>query len=711
MSEALNRLAQKAGIATHFSDAGLNRKNYEVEENVIRFILKDLGYCVDTEEQIEESIIQIDEQRWQTPLESIYVRTENNIFFDVVLPASEKIESFMLFDEENNKIEINVVQEGEAEYKVISDKEYCRQNYRISEILKIGYYVLAIRIADKIYRTKLAVAPHHGFEQEGFEERVWGYAIQLYSVNSKRNWGVGDFTDLCCLVDMASQSGASIIGLNPLNTLAHDYPENASPYQSISRLYLNPIYIDIEQVPEFLPTDRAAVAAEISDIKNQEFINYDKIYRLKIRCLELCYERILQNKRAKRYAEFMDFCIKEGRELDNLASFQAIYEEQTHKVWGGWMAWPEELRTPESGAVEDFVRQHRQRVDFFKFMQYEACRQFAAAQSRVKEKGLKIGFYRDLAVGVGKDSAEFWSNKEVFIPHVGAGAPPDAFFPCGQKWGLGCFSPRKLKERQYEPFINVIRANMKNAGAIRVDHVMSLMRLFVIPDDGSKGTYVYYNFEDMLNLLTLESYLNQCMVVGESIGNVPDGFLEALRAHNIYSLSVLWAERSDAGWGGFIAPQHYPSAAVTSVGTHDMPPLKMWWFGYDIELSYSLGMMSTEDKIRSYHKREADRKHLLDSLDAAQVWPQDCKRQGDYIYGESYPEGMVEAVHAYMAKSSSKIFLLQLEDVFEVADQQNLPGTDIDRYPNWRRRLPIPLEDIPTNEKYIRNIEAIKRER
>lgn len=711
MSEALNKLAQMAGVSTHFTDAGLSRKSYDVDESVIRFVLNDMGYPCANDAEAAESAARIEQERWQRALDSIYVCVEGCVVFDVVVPAAEDVSEIMLFDEKNHKIAVNAEMSGETETKDVGGQQQTRRRYKITDSLNIGYYVLAVKSGDKIYRARLAVAPQHAFEPEALKNKIWGLAIQLYSVNSRRNWGVGDFTDLCALVELAAQNGASIIGLNPLNTLAHDYPENASPYQSISRLFLNPVYIDLEKVPEFTAADKASAADEIADAKAQEFINYEKIYRLKIRWLEQCYERMLANRDSGRYAEFIDYCGREGRELENLAAFQAIYEEKTKTVWGGWAAWPEELRSPDSAAVSEYVRENQKRVDFFKFMQFEAVRQFAAAQAMVEKSGMQIGFYRDLAVGVGKDSAEFWSGKETFIPHAGAGAPPDAFFPCGQKWGLGCFSPKELKERQYEPFIKVLRANMKNAGAIRVDHVMSLMRLFVIPDEMECGTYVYYNFEDMLNLLTLESRLNRCMVVGESIGNVPEGFLEALQQHNIYSLSVLWAERAAAGWGGFYAPEHYPSNAVTSVGTHDMPPLKMWWFGYDIELAHSLGMMNDEEKNGSYHKREADRKHLLDSLDAAGVWPQDRPRHGDYLYGEGYPEGLEEAVHRFMAQSASRVFLLQLEDVLQVDKQQNLPGTDIDTYPNWRRRLPVALEDLSSDERFVRSINAVRKER
>ena len=216
----------------------------------------------------------------------------------------------------------------------------------------------------------------------------------------------------------------------------------------------------------------------------------------------------------------------------------------------------------------------------------------------------------------------------------------------------------------------------------------------------------------MLNLVALESHLNHCAVVGESIGNVPDGFLEILRERNVHSLSVLWAERYDSGWGDFISPSGYPATAFTSVGTHDMAPLRMWWFGYDIELSRSLGLIATEeDKQNAYHKRELDRWKLLFALDSNAVWPQDNLRKANYIYGEAYPEGIEEAVHRFVSRSASQVFLAQLEDILHVEKLQNLPGTDRDKHPNWRRKLPVDLEKLENDIAYIRNIAAIKKER
>lgn len=711
MDYNLEVLAQKLGIATSFSDAGMVQKKYQVNPETISFFVQALGYQCNNEEDIKQSLYSLDNERYQEVLEAIYVCCQDNVCFDVVLPHTLSISKITIKDSEHKvqNIDLAIIAE---EQKQLGEELKQKLTYKINSSLDVGYYDLDVHIGTKNYKSRIAVAPKYCYQAEGLKDKLWGFAIQLYSLKSKRNWGVGDFTDLQNMIKLCATSGADIIGLNPLNVLSHDFPENASPYQSISRLFLNPIYIDIEAVPEYEVRDKQLIKGILADIKSAEFIQYNKIYPLKIKILEKCFQRFNRDSSSARYNEYRKFCQEQGTELDKLALFQCLYESESPKVWGGWRAWPKEIRTPQGPSITDYINTHQERIEFFKFMQFEAARQFNAVKQLVDDLKLKIGLYRDLAVGVGKDSAEYWSDADLFIQGCGAGAPPDAFFPCGQQWGLGVFSPLELKKRAYEPFIKILKANMKNAGALRMDHVMSLMRLYVIPENCNNGTYLYFNFADMLNIVALESHLNKCVVVGESIGNVPDGFVETIQARNIYSLSVLWSERADAGWGGFFAPEHYQQHAFASVGTHDMSPLKMWWFGYDIELASSLGMISSEaDKQSSYHKRENDRRLLLASLDAARVWPEDRPRQGDFLYGEGYPDGIEEAVSRYMARSSSQVFLAQLEDFFHVIKQQNLPGTDRDKHPNWRLKLPVNIEDMATDIGYIRNVAAIRKER
>lgn len=715
MAEDLQGIAKKLGIATRFTDAGLSRRDYEVSPEIIKFFIRAFGYTANSEAEIAASLQEIELERWKHALEPIYIVEEKDVALDLVVFAD--------FRSEPVTLELKAQGSGKkmpADYEVIDDGEsavsgmmtYFKLKIKIHTPLPVGYYDVKITHHGKTYKTVLAVAPERCYEAPAMAKKLWGYAVQLYSLRSERNWGVGDFTDLKTLVRLCGETGADVIGLNPLNVLSHDYPEDASPYLAISRLFLNPIYIDVEAVPEFEAEDISGLQKLIDELRHSELIRYADVYNLKISVLNKCYLRMLTSEDQTRRQAFEKFCRDQGDDLHKLAVFQTISHQSCNLDWGGWRSWPKQYQNPRSLEVGKFADDNREQVDFFKFLQFEADRQLAEAADLVKEQGLGVGFYRDLAVGVGTDSAELWSNPDLFFKKAGTGAPPDAFFPAGQKWGLGTFNPRALKQEKYLPFIKILRANMRSAGALRIDHVMSLMRLYVIPDCSDLGTYIFYNFADMLNIVALESHLNKCAVVGESIGNVPAGFLEILAARNVHSLSVLWAERYNAGWGDFHAPEAYPVSAFASVGTHDMAPLKMWWFGYDIELSFALGLIPNEhEKNEAYHKRENDRWKLLNALDAAQVWPADNMRTGNYLYGEGYPEGIDEAVHRFMARTTSQVFLAQLEDILHVDKLQNLPGTDRDKHPNWRRRLPVSLEQLPGDIAYRRNIAAIKTER
>lgn len=582
---------------------------------------------------------------------------------------------------------------------------------KINGRLEVGYYEIELETGGKKYKSVLAVAPEKCYANETLEkERLWGFAVQLYSLNSSRNWGIGDFTDLYNLVDICKRSGADVIGLNPLNVLSHDFPEDASPYGSVSRLFLNPIYIDVEKVPGFTPEDMASCRDKVAGLRDSELIQYTPVYELKITMLEKLYRRMLQDKKSPYYADYEAYCRRKGAELDKLALFQALSEERAHTVWGGWKAWEEEYRNSNSRAVAEYAKKHHERIGFFKYLQFEAERQFDAVKKHIDEQGLKIGLYRDLAVGVCQNSAELWGDYETFIKDAGAGAPPDELFCNGQNWGLGAFHPEVLKERAYEPYIKVLRANMHNAGALRIDHAMGLMRLFVILNQEECGSYVLYNFADMLNILAIESWLNRCTIVGESIGIVPEGFIEKMAEKNIGSLSVLWVERP-LGSSDFKSPSEYPAKAFASVGTHDMPPLKMWWFGYEIAEKHKLGIYTEEQMNWCYHERELERRKLLFALDSNAVWPEDKPRRGDYLYGEAYPEGIEEAVHRFVARAPSEVFLSQLEDILHVEKMQNVPGIDRDQHPNWRRKLPVRLENLESDIAYVRNIAAIKKER
>lgn len=708
MQDSWNLLLNKLGIAKSYTDAAQNRKEYVTDDETLLKIVNYLGFKLDKIEDSEKLLAKLEKERWLYALEPIYVLRADSLKFDVVLPKSEA---------DNIELVIKNQQTGEEptvfySYKVIEEKMLGRKEYARIEIvfdstLEPEYYDVDLKAGNCKAHTVLAITPDKCYEPEYLQNhKIWGMAIQLYSLTSERNWGVGDFTDLANLVDLCARQGANIIGLNPLNVLFHDFPENASPYSSISRLFLNPIYIDVEKVGGYKPEYLAGKEAELEQLRAVENIDYTGVYNFKMQILQKIYDETFA--KLEKSAAYQKFEKKNKEDLENLATYQALYSSLCHSVYGGWRAWPKELKNPQSPEVKKFKTENRKAVNFFKFLQYWAEKQLEDVQKKIVERGLKIGLYRDLPVGLCKDSAELWSENDLFIKDCGAGAPPDIFFPTGQKWCLGAFNPYKLKANAYRPFIKILRAAMENAGAIRIDHVMSLQRLYIIPDASEKGTYVYYPFADMLGILALESYLHKCMVVGESIGNVPEGFIEAIQERGVYSLSVLWSERWN-GSGPFKLPQDFASHTFCSIGTHDMAPLKMRWFGGDIETMYNLKMLTEDERQNQYKGREVERRCLLDALDYTHSWSADRTRQGDCLYGEGYPNGIMEATERYLSSSTCAVFLAQLEDIFGVNVLQNLPGTDRDKHPNWRRKLPVKLEDFEQNPEFVRAVEAIDR--
>lgn len=709
MNELLKELAEKLGISTSFTYGCGTIKTSVVGDDVLRFFIESLGYGAKNDEEIRKSLERLEKRRWQKAAESVYVMTVDEQGFDLVLSE----------DEAKGEIEVSYAPEGNGDFSCLavnfSEQErreeghtaYVRLAAALQDRLAPGYYDVKIKTSRGEYKTLLAIAPKecYGLDTKG-KGKLFGFAIQLYSLKSRRNWGVGDFTDLESMVDILANSGGDVIGLNPLNVLLHDCPESASPYASTSRLFLNPIYIDVEKVPFYEECDKDGQAIWFA--KEKENIDYTAIYNAKIKALRNIFARLKANEGTDYYKEFEAFKAADTGELHRLAVFQTISEEKSKVCNQASKDWEDALSSSLGSGVEKFAAEHLYEIDFFKFLQFEADRQLKMVERKIKERNLALGLYRDLPVGVSKDSAEVWGDKYLYMQGSGAGAPPDNYFPTGQKWMLGAFNPFELKERCYKPFIRILRANMRYAGAVRIDHVMGLSRLYLIPDDGNEGTYLAYNVKDMFNILALESYLNKCVVVGECIGNVADGFKEMLAERNIYSLGVLWVERKDDN-GTLKTPSEYERKYFASVGTHDMPPLKAWWYGTEIGIMKDLGLFTDEEAQGGYRWREHERRLLLQALDSEDVWPEDRWRKSDYLYGDGYPEGIEEAVHAYMSKTNSEVFMLQPEDIFQSMKVQNLPGTDIDKYPNWRSRLPVDIEDMEPSEAYQRNIRAVKK--
>ncbi len=710
MTSLLKELAEKLNISTCFSYGSGELKTVNVGDDELRFFIENMRYKAKNEDEVKHSLERLDKKRWQRAMEAIYVVNQNDKTFDLVLNENELEDGFEVCValEGSKKYKTVEAEYVEVERRVEGKSSYVLVNVTITDELEPNYYDLMVKTSKGEYKTVMAVAPLecYGLDKKG-KEKLFGFAVQLYGLKSKRNWGVGDFSDLENLVKIAEKSGADVIGLNPLNVLNLDYPETASPYSSISRLFLNPIYIDVEKVPYYEAKDKDEKA--INEAKKKEKIDYTLVLNAKLKALKNIFERAKKDKDSKYLKEFEEFKKNDSGELNRLAVFQAIRHERFLLNEQVSKEWVKAYESALSSGVEKFEKEHKDEIEFFKFLQFEADRQLKIVGEKIKKSKLSVGLYRDLPVGVSKDSAEVWGDKYLYVQGSGAGAPPDNYFPTGQKWGLGAFNPFELKERCYKPFIRILRANMRYAGALRVDHVMGMARLYIIPDEGKDGTYIRYNVKDMMNILALESWLNKCVIVGECIGNVESGFDEMLKQKNIYLLGVLWSERHLDGLT-LKKPNEYDRRYFASIGTHDMPPLKAWWFGQEIACMRSLNLFTEEEAKNGYHWRENERRHLLKALDEEGVWPEDRKRQGDYIYGENYPEGIEEAAHQYMAKTNSEVFLIEIENMLHVKCLQNLPGTDME-HPNWRSKLPVDLEDLETDIGYKRNIELVKRHR
>jgi 4-alpha-glucanotransferase len=430
-----------------------------------------------------------------------------------------------------------------------------------------------------------------------------------------------------------------------------------------------------------------------------ELIDYAAVAALKRPALEALFRRFRARELGSGSAldaEFAAFRAQGGAALKMFATFEALQE---HVIGAGgpfaWPEWPQNLRDPGSATVVEFARTHAERLEFFRFLQWQADRQLGQAATAGREAGLAIGLYRDLAVGINPNGAEAWADQEIIVPAAAIGAPPDPLSRAGQDWGLAPLNPLALRRRGFAPLIAALGANMRHAGVLRIDHVMGLRRLYWIPSGSpaTAGAYVDYPFQDVLRLVALESQRHGCAVIGEDLGTVPDGFREAMQAAQVLSYRVLVFERD--GDGSFKPPGDYPPLAAASAATHDLATLKGFWLGRDIAWRQRLGLYpDTAAEATEAAARTRDRHLLLQALAregllAPERFALYLPEDGEPAYGQE----LGEAILIYLARSRARLALVQLEDIVGESEQANLPGT-ADSHPNWRRRLSVPLDEL-----------------
>jgi 4-alpha-glucanotransferase len=543
--------------------------------------------------------------------------------------------------------------------------------------------------------------------------RAWGFGVNLYAVRSRRNWGVGDFTDLRAIVDFASATGADTVGVNPLHALHYVDPEAASPYSPTSRHFRNPIYIDIEAVPEYgadfpkAAALRERVASEpfaraLADLREAAAVDYARVARAKWSALDELY-LVLRDVRGQRLEAFRVFSERGGERLERFATYEALTEAFATDGGRvrGWLTWDDVYRDADSATVREWAARHRRRVEYFKYLQFVADEQLAGVALAARELG--IGLYLDVAVGVDINSADVWSDRTAYVLDETVGAPPDPLGPLGQNWGLPPLDPDRMLDDGGRTFRDLLRANMAHAGALRLDHAMALMRLFRIPRGklAVEGTYVPYPFDELLAIATAESERARCLVVGEDLGTVPPGFRERMESEAIFSYRVLLFER-DAD-GRFRAPECYPTLALATGTTHDVPTLAGWFAGRDLAARSRIGHVRADDLARERDVRRVEASLLLDALASAGTLDADTIETMHRTLDARVDNGaayapLVGAAYRYVASTPAKLVLVQFDDAALELEQVNLPGT-FTEYPNWRRKSGLDLEDIATNPR------------
>jgi 4-alpha-glucanotransferase len=570
---------------------------------------------------------------------------------------------------------------GEARFEVPTD-------------LPLGYHTLEATSGPRESTATLVVTPGFlGLPERMGERRSWGFAVQLYSVRSRRSWGVGDLVDLTDLaVWSAAGLGADYVLVNPLHAAEPVAPMEPSPYLPTSRRFFNPLYLRVERIPEYADlaaAGRARVDRLGEDLRSaldrSDQIDRDAAWSAKREALQLVHA---VPRTAGRDIDLSAFCARHGKALDDFATWSAIAAEHGSDA----RSWPETLQDSRSEEVAAYAAAHAEEVDFEKWLQWVLDEQLELAQARAVTAGMALGTMHDLAVGVHPGGADAWRLRSSYATGIQVGAPPDAFNQRGQDWSQPPWRPDRLEELGYAPFRDLISSVLRHAGGVRVDHIIGLFRLWWIPQgrQPSEGTYVRYDHEAMVGVLALEAHRAGAVVVGEDLGVVEPSARDYLRSRGVLGTSILWFERD--GDGDPLPAERWRELCMASVTTHDLPPTAGYLAGVHVELRDRLGLLTRplEEEVAA---DEAERESWLDEV-----------RRRTGLPREAGTEETVAALHRYLTLTPARLRCVSLADAVGDRRTQNQPGTT-DEYPNWRVPLsgpdekPLLLEDVLSSER------------
>jgi 4-alpha-glucanotransferase len=572
---------------------------------------------------------------------------------------------------------------------------------RLPDGVPLGWHRLHARRGSHEQSAALMVAP----ARLGETPRTWGLMTQLYSVRSRGSWGLGDLHDLADLARWsASELNAGFVLINPMHATEPAPPVSPSPYSPMSRRFGSPLYLRIEDVPEYAalgPADRAAIDAMAARLqpRNETLdpLDRDAVWAAKRAALEILHG---QPRSGARQQAFEAFQRRAGEPLTAFATWCALAEEHGTD----WRRWPAALQDAGSGAVAAARRRLRDKVDFHCWLQWQLDEQLATTQAAARNAGMPLGIIHDLAVGVSHGSADAWAYRNMFAQGMSVGAPPDEFNQRGQDWGQPPWHPQRLAAAEYGPYRDLLAAALRHGGGLRLDHAMQVSRLWWVPEGGSPdaGTYVWYDRNALLSCLALEATLAGAVVVGEDLGTVEPELREDLAGRDILGTSLLWFERDAQGRPR--PPASWREQSLATVGTHDMPPITGFLHGDHIELRDRLGLLTRKpaEELAEHRRQLHD---WLTLLEQEGLLPPGAPAAVLTALDEGRTDldtEVVAALHAFLARTPARLRGVALADAVGERRTQNQPGT-VDEYPNWRVPLadaagrPVLLEDVFTS--------------
>ena len=700
---------QAQGVAKRLELTLTNQEGGPADDNKVTQVLRALGYV----SQFDfDAVLKLNESMSVLPKFNV-IREGESRSITCHFPLNWRCDEVTVYVVTEDGQTINDIHIDLLNLKMLPQGKENQAVITIPHDIGYGYHqlILSYEPLSVAFTSDVVICPakcYQAFDPEN-SPKAWGVNTQLYGLRSQNNWGIGDFADLSLLLQQVAKGGGDFVGINPIHALFSAQPESASPYSPSSRQWLNWLYVSVCDVLDVQESDIAMEfcrSREFKDrvkaLKQTDWVDYQRVAELKQTVLSFAFTAFqIQHlgKNTTRAQMFLDFVLEGGESLQRYAEFNALHDwyvkTQNTTCWG-WPVFHSSHQTSQTAEVRQLIQDEKERVDFHLYLQWLAHTQLKSVQDTAEQLGMRIGLYQDLAVGVGDSGSETWGNEnDTFVMSMSIGAPPDALAPQGQNWGLPPWNPLTLKNDHYQRWIDLLRANMRHCGALRVDHILGLLRQWWIPKGKASeaGVYIHFPFDILLDLLALESHRHRCIVIGEDLGTVPEGFTQTLHHRGIFSYQVFFFEQ--AADGGFYSPYHYPRQALTTLATHDMPTVCGYWQCRDIEMGCNFGWYDTSDKLMS--QRKYNQQQILDSLAWHGYVHPPIKASESRI-----SNALNRDLHFHIAAGNSALVSVQLEDWLAMTEPVNVPSTT-DEYPNWRRKLSQPLESIFT-EPHIQQL-------